>query len=68
MPHLKFLILALSTNFCPIKIDLSGNTVWPQASSFQNFIFVEAVEQQQRPLVFIAEREKDVETHIDSKS
>ena len=28
-------ILAFSTNFCPIKIDLSGNTVWPQASGFQ---------------------------------
>ena len=23
-------ILAFSTNFCPIKTDLSGNTVWPQ--------------------------------------
>ena len=22
-------------NFCPIKIDLSGNTVWPQASRFK---------------------------------
>ena len=30
-----FLILAYSTNFCPIKSDLSGNTVWPQASDFQ---------------------------------
>ena len=30
-----FLILALSTNFWRIKIDLSGNTVWPQASGFQ---------------------------------
>ena len=29
-------ILAFSTNFCPIKVDLSGNTVWPQASVFQN--------------------------------
>ena len=29
------LILAFSTNFCPIKTDLSGNTVWPQASDFQ---------------------------------
>ena len=28
-------ILAFSTNFCPIDIDLSGNTVWPQASVFQ---------------------------------
>ena len=30
-----FLILAFSTNFCPIRTDLSGNTVWPQASGFQ---------------------------------
>ena len=30
-----FLILAFFTNFCPIKTDLSGNTVWPQASGFQ---------------------------------
>ena len=30
-----FFILAFSTNFCPIKIDMSGNTVWPQASCFQ---------------------------------
>ena len=30
-----FLILAFSTNFCPIKTDLSGNTVRPQASGFQ---------------------------------
>ena len=29
-----FLILAFSTNFCPILSDLSGNTVWPQASVF----------------------------------
>ena len=28
-------ILAFSTNFCPIKIDLSGNAVWPQGSGFQ---------------------------------
>ena len=26
-----------STNFCPIKNDLSGNTVGPQASGFQKF-------------------------------
>ena len=31
MSHSNFLILAFSTNFCPIKTDLSGNTVWPQA-------------------------------------
>ena len=29
------LILAFSTKFCPIKSDLSGNTVWPQPSGFQ---------------------------------
>ena len=27
MSHLNFLMLALSTDFCPIKTDLSGNTV-----------------------------------------
>ena len=32
---LIFGILAFSTNFCPIKTDLSGNTVRPQASDFQ---------------------------------
>ena len=35
MSNLNSLILAFSTNFCPIKSDLSGNTVWPQASDFQ---------------------------------
>ena len=35
MSHLNCWILAFSTNFCPIKSDLSGNTVWPQASGFQ---------------------------------
>ena len=35
MSHLNFWILAFSTNFCPIKTDLSGNTVWPQALGFQ---------------------------------
>ena len=28
-------ILAFSINFCPIKTDMSANTVWPQASGFQ---------------------------------
>ena len=32
---LSFSILTFSTNFCPFKKDLSGNTVWPQASGFQ---------------------------------
>ena len=27
--------VAFFTNFCPIRIDLSGNTVWPQALGFQ---------------------------------
>ena len=31
----KFLNMAISTNFCPIKTDLSGNTVWQQGSGFQ---------------------------------
>ena len=35
MSHLNFWILAFSTNFCPFKTDLSGNTVWPQALGFQ---------------------------------
>ena len=35
MSHLNCWILAFSTNFCPIKTDLSGNTVWLQASGFQ---------------------------------
>ena len=39
MSHLKFSILALSTNFCPIKVDLSGNTAWSPASGYQNMPF-----------------------------
>ena len=35
MSHLNFSILAFSTNFWPIKTDLSGNTVWQQASDLQ---------------------------------
>ena len=31
-----FWILAFFTNFCPIIIDLSGYTIWPQASGFYN--------------------------------
>ena len=31
----RFWILAFSANFCPIKTDLSGNTVWPQALDYQ---------------------------------
>ena len=34
MSYLNFGILACSNNFCPIKTDLPGNTVWPQASGF----------------------------------
>ena len=37
MSHFNFLILVFSTNFYPIKTDLSGNTVWPKASGFQKF-------------------------------
>ena len=33
--YLNFWHLACSTKFCPIENDLSGNTVWPQASGFQ---------------------------------
>ena len=32
MSHLN---IGIFINFCPTKIDLSGNTVWPQASGFQ---------------------------------
>ena len=35
MSLLKFSILAFSTNFCPIKSCISGNTVWKVASGFQ---------------------------------
>ena len=35
MSHLNFWILTFSTDFSPIKTDLSGNTIWPQASGFQ---------------------------------
>ena len=35
MSHLSFSILAFSTNFCPIKNCLSGNTVWKVASVCQ---------------------------------
>ena len=35
MSDLKLEILGSFINFCPIKSDLSGYTVWPQASSFQ---------------------------------
>ena len=33
--HLNIFILAFSTKFWPIKTELSGNTVWPQALGFQ---------------------------------
>ena len=36
MSRLNFWILAFFDNFCPIKIDLSGNSNWLQASGFQN--------------------------------
>ena len=43
LPHIVWkllkmshLILAFSTNFCPIKTDLSGNTVWHKLQVFKN--------------------------------
>ena len=39
MSHLNFSTLAVSTNFCLNKIDLSGITVWQQASAFQKETF-----------------------------
>ena len=41
MSHLNVWILAFSTNFCPIKTDLSGNTSWPQAWGFQKLAKIE---------------------------
>ena len=38
MSHLSFSTLEFSTNFCSIKSDLSGNTVWPQASGFEKLV------------------------------
>ena len=38
LSHLNFWILAFSTNFCPIKTDLSGSTVWPEALGFQEIV------------------------------
>ena len=35
MSHMSYSILVFFTNFCQIKTDLSGNAVWPQASSFK---------------------------------
>ena len=37
--HQKCLIWIFEFWLCPIKSDLSGNTVWPQALSFQNATF-----------------------------
>ena len=39
MSYLNFsiLVLAVGTNFFPIKIDLSGNTVWPSFKSLPNW-------------------------------
>ena len=36
MSYLYFSILVFSISVCSIKIGLSGNTVWPQTSDFQN--------------------------------
>ena len=40
LSHLNFLILAFSTNFCPIRSDQSGNTISQQASGFQKVTFL----------------------------
>ena len=40
MSHLNFSILAFSTNFCSIKSDLSGSTVWLHTLDFQNWPFL----------------------------
>ena len=36
--NVSFSIFAFPTNFCPIKIDLSSNTVWLQASALQELV------------------------------
>ena len=36
MSHLNLSSTVFSTNFYPIKIDMSGNTVWQQAVLFKN--------------------------------
>ena len=36
MSHLNLSSTVFSTNFYPIKIDMSGNTVWQQAFFFKN--------------------------------
>ena len=33
-----FDILAFSTHFCPMKTELSGNTVWQQTEDFQKLV------------------------------
>ena len=37
----EFWIFGISSNFCTIKIDLSGNTVWVQATCFLKLAKVE---------------------------
>ena len=39
----KFWILAFSTNFWPFKVDLSGNTVWPQSPVFQKIARIDHI-------------------------
>ena len=34
-------ILGFSINFCPVKTNLSGNTIWPKASVFQKIYKME---------------------------
>ena len=36
LSQFSFSTMAFSNNFCPIESDLSGNTVWQQASGFQH--------------------------------
>ena len=39
--RLNFSFLAFFTNFCPIKMEMSGSTVWPQISGFQKLALMD---------------------------
>ena len=74
MSHLNFSILAFSTNFCSIKTDMFGNTVWPQASGFkktrQNEHFYELLSTQNAYVACLARNVEweffcDFQTHHD---
>ena len=65
---MNFSILAFSTNFWPIKTDMSGNSVWPQALGFQKLaklsifgIFNELLSTQN---VNVARFDRNVEWHF----